>query len=227
MAWIQAVKNFELSSSLKRLFEDDGTERAAYAYPRENRIELNLPYLRQVHVSVQELFVLLVHETGHLIGIKDHDLLDRVGYFLLRQIPDKKNLKNSEGETEIMMMLMGANLRYLLSHMELALQYPETSAGMSQLRLCTVLGSINPMVLNFLSWSTSLQYSKGWESKLTNIKLMTLKIAELGPYCEISGKIAFIEAENPARSLPEFHQKLKEALANLTEVMDFLKSRGR
>ncbi|PIU00875.1 MAG: hypothetical protein COT74_02955 [Bdellovibrionales bacterium CG10_big_fil_rev_8_21_14_0_10_45_34] len=84
---IEAVRSKPIKRSERERLFDEGQEKAALALPLEkpDHIVLSVPFFETHGVTPDEAFVLAVHETGHLVGIPDHQFLDQLGRDLLAQ----------------------------------------------------------------------------------------------------------------------------------------------
>ena len=93
--WLEKVSSFEFQPMDEWIIEKD-EPKAAWAEVDQNAIKISRPYFHQIGVDEKEAFVVVVHESGHLLfkdQMKDQDFLDKVGMALLINYQRLKNEK--------------------------------------------------------------------------------------------------------------------------------------
>jgi hypothetical protein len=91
-AWIDALTTYNRGRSIERLYVEK-KEKAAVANIPTFSVVLNIPFLEENRVSLYQLIVLVVHESGHLAQVMlSHDDLDEIGIAIANM-----NLSNQDG----------------------------------------------------------------------------------------------------------------------------------
>lgn len=86
--WTEALSSFNARWVGIPLYENEGNVRqlkAAIASPSSKSVDFSAAFVRAFGLSAREAFVLVIHETGHILGVKDHDLLDRMGNLMAQK----------------------------------------------------------------------------------------------------------------------------------------------
>jgi hypothetical protein len=76
--WKKVLEEAPVVRAKGRLYEG-GLEVGILADTSAGTLVINSSYFREQLLSNEETVVLIIHEAGHLVGIQDHALLDKIG----------------------------------------------------------------------------------------------------------------------------------------------------
>ena len=84
-AWPNVISNLEFISVDTMLFEN-GKEKVAISVPHSNVVKISKAYFEKYNLSLEEVVVNVIHESGHKLGISDHHKLDTIGSIFVNEI---------------------------------------------------------------------------------------------------------------------------------------------
>ncbi len=84
-SWSKVINGLEFISVNRMLYED-GREKAALNIPHSDQVQISKAYFEKYNLSLEEVIINVIHESGHKVGITDHNKLDRIGSILVDKI---------------------------------------------------------------------------------------------------------------------------------------------
>lgn len=95
--WPGAISKIEFEVSEEMLYEDE-KEKAALNIENSNLVKISKAYFEKYKLSLDEVIINVIHESGHKLGIRNHEQLDRIGTVLVHKI-FKSSLQENEWRT--------------------------------------------------------------------------------------------------------------------------------
>lgn len=119
-AWPKTIASLEFVSTDKMLFED-GREKAAISMVNSNQVKISKAYFEKYNLSLEEVIVNVIHESGHKLGITDHNKLDKIGSIFVSKI--YKNIAQNDSWLQYLKMDEDVQNRFDSRLKNVALEY--------------------------------------------------------------------------------------------------------
>lgn len=84
-SWPKVINGLEFISVNRMLYED-GREKTALNIPHSDQVQISKAYFEKYNLSLEEVIINVIHESGHKLGITDHNKLDKIGSILVNKI---------------------------------------------------------------------------------------------------------------------------------------------